>query len=121
MVPKVFKDFILQRCFNERGWQRGKQVFLDLLALQYPNHNHCDIFKKNQTSDSIPEKLPGEKCTILEEVASLTQMRICNSQAQVSYILSKVFHRPVQDTFKKYLDTDTFSKMYVDTDIFKIL
>ena len=29
--------------------------------------------------------------------------------------------RPVQDTFKKYLDTDTFSKMYLDTDTFMIL
>ena len=24
--------------------------------------------------------------------------------------------RPVQDTFKKYLDTDTFSKKFLDTD-----
>ena len=29
--------------------------------------------------------------------------------------------RPVQDTFKKYLDTDTSSKKYLDTDTFKIL
>ena len=27
--------------------------------------------------------------------------------------------RPVQDTFKKYLDTDTFPKKYLDTDIFR--
>ena len=29
--------------------------------------------------------------------------------------------RPVQDTFEKYLDTDTFSEKYLDTDTFKIL
>ena len=29
--------------------------------------------------------------------------------------------RPVQDTFKKYLDTYTFSKKYLDTDTFNIL
>ena len=30
-------------------------------------------------------------------------------------------NRPVQDTFKKYLDTDTFLKKYLDTNTFKIL
>jgi len=29
-------------------------------------------------------------------------------------------NRPVQDTFKKYLDTDTFLKKYLDTNTFKI-
>ena len=27
-----------------------------------------------------------------------------------------IFSRPVQDTFEKYLDTDTFLKKYLDTD-----
>ena len=31
-----------------------------------------------------------------------------------------IFSRPVQDTFEKYLDTDTFLKNYFDTDTFKI-
>ena len=39
-------------------------------------------------------------------------------------ILKKIIRiiiRPVQDTFKKYLDTDTCPKKYLDTDTFKIL
>lgn len=98
---------LVSRCFNERGWQRGKQVFLDLLALQYPNHNHCDIFKKNQTSNGIPEKLPGEKCTILEEVASLTQMRICNSQAQTVMVNTITHHKHVTQNLAAQNINDT--------------
>ena len=63
-------------------------VFLDLLALQFPNHNHCDVFVSKNNSD-VPQKLPGEKCSIMEEVALLTQMRLCNNQAQVPIRASK--------------------------------
>ncbi len=73
---------IVQRCFTPRGWQRGKLVFLDLLALQFPKHNHCDIFSTRNDS-VVPDKLPGERCSVLDEVALLTQMRQCNNEAQV--------------------------------------
>jgi hypothetical protein len=57
-------------------------VFLELLSLQYPDQNQCGVF--NQKDDSkIIQKLPDEKCSIVDEVSLLTQMRICNNQAQV--------------------------------------
>lgn len=58
-------------------------MFLDLLALQFPQHNHCDIFAKKNNSN-VPQQLPGEKCSVMEEVSLLAQMRICNNEAQVS-------------------------------------
>ena len=75
-----------KKCFTERGWQRGRSVFLDLLALQFPQHNHCDVFVKPNTtssSDAVPQKLPNEKCSIIEEVTLLTEIRFCNNEAQV--------------------------------------
>ena len=71
-----------QRCFSPRGWDRGQVVFVDLLALQYPDQNHCDVFVKRKNS-TTPEQLPGEKCSILEEVSLLTNMRVCNNKVQV--------------------------------------
>ena len=74
---------IFQRCFTERGWQRGKLVFLDLLALQFPNHNHCDVFSKNKNNTDVPLKLKDEKCSVVDEVSLLTEIRLCNNDAQV--------------------------------------
>ena len=78
-----------QRCFSPRGWDRGQVVFVDLLALQYPDQNHCDVFVKRKNS-TTPEQLPGEKCSILEEVSLLTNMRVCNNKVQV---LPNVFYQ----------------------------
>ena len=81
--------FILfQKCFTDRGWQRGKLVFLDLLALQFPNHNHCNVFLQlNNSASEVPQKLPNERCSIVEEVSLLTEIRLCNNEAQVSYTI----------------------------------
>ena len=78
--------FILfQKCFTDRGWQRGKLVFLDLLALQFPNHNDCNVFLQlNRSGSEVPQKLPNERCSIVEEVSLLTEIRLCNNEAQVS-------------------------------------
>ena len=74
-----------QKCFTDRGWQRGKLVFLDLLALQFPNHNHCNVFLQlNNSASEVPQKLPNERCSIVEEVSLLTEIRLCNNEAQVS-------------------------------------
>ena len=78
----VFLFSSFQRCFSPRGWERGQVVFVDLLALQYPDQNHCDVFVKRKNS-TTPEQLPGEKCSILEEVSLLTNMRVCNNKVQV--------------------------------------
>ena len=79
---------IFQKCFTDRGWQRGKMVFLDLLALQFPNHNHCNVFLQlNNSVSEVPQKLPDERCSIVEEVSLLTEIRLCNNEAQVSYTL----------------------------------
>ena len=76
-------SIIFQRCFTERGWQRGRLVFLDLLAIQFPNHNSCDVFSKNKNNSDVPLKLPKEKCSIVDEVTLLTEIRVCNNEAQV--------------------------------------
>ena len=76
---------LFQKCFTDRGWQRGKLVFLDLLALQFPNHNHCNVFLQlNNSASEVPQKLPNERCSIVEEVSLLTEIRLCNNEAQVS-------------------------------------
>jgi len=83
---------IVQRCFTERGWERGKLVFMDLLALQFPKHNHCDVFV-NRNDSKIPQKLTNEKCSVVEEVALLTQMRLCNNEAQSATVKSISHHK----------------------------
>lgn len=81
---------IVQKCFTERGWQRGKLVFLDLLALQFPNHNHCDVFLQfNGTL--VPQKLPNERCSVVEEVSLLTEIRLCNNEAQ-TIVVNRISH-----------------------------
>ena len=81
ITPFIF----FQKCFTDRGWQRGKLVFLDLLALQFPNHNHCNVFLQlNNSASEVPQKLPNERCSIVEEVSLLTEIRLCNNEAQVS-------------------------------------
>ena len=81
-------SFFFQKCFTDRGWQRGKLVFLDLLALQFPNHNHCNVFLQlNNSASEVPQKLPNERCSIVEEVSLLTEIRLCNNEAQVSYTI----------------------------------
>jgi len=82
---------IVQRCFTERGWQRGKLVFLDLLSLQFPNHNHCDVFSKNKNNSDVPLKLPNEKCSVVDEVTLLTEIRVCNNEAQTN-IVNRISH-----------------------------
>ena len=75
--------YFFQRCFSPRGWERGQVVFIDLLALQHPDQNECDVFVQHKNNTGIANKLPDEKCSILEEVALLTHMTQCNTQAQV--------------------------------------
>ena len=88
-IQLFIPPFILfQKCFTDRGWQRGKLVFLDLLALQFPNHNHCNVFLQlNNSASEVPQKLPNERCSIVEEVSLLTEIRLCNNEAQVSYTI----------------------------------
>ena len=67
-------------------------VFIDLLALQHPDQNECDVFVQRKNNTGIINKLPDEKCSILEEVALLTHMTQCNTQAQVRIITMSDFH-----------------------------
>jgi len=82
---------IVQRCFTERGWQRGRLVFLDLLAIQFPNHNSCDVFSKNKNNSDVPLKLPNEKCSVVDEVTLLTEIRVCNNEAQKD-VVNRISH-----------------------------
>jgi len=83
---------IVQKCFTDRGWQRGKMVFLDLLALQFPNHNHCNVFLQlNNSASEVPQKLPNERCSIVEEVSLLTEIRLCNNEAQ-TIVVNRISH-----------------------------
>ena len=40
----------------------------------------------------MPDKIPGEKCSVVEEVSLLTQMRLCNNEAQVSLFILRICH-----------------------------
>ena len=72
------------------GFERGRRVYLELLALDYPDHHFCQVFdgmKSNDTSkeyNRIPQQLPGELCTIDNEVALLKDLRNCTSSEQAS-------------------------------------
>lgn len=81
----------VKQCFDERGWQRGRQVFVELLALQYPDENDCDVFLHQNDTD-VPQQLKGEACSIDEEVVLITNLRICNNQQQTEVVNSIMHH-----------------------------
>lgn len=61
------------------------QVFLELLALDYPEHNHCDVFEGRNTSKVQVEagRQPDELCSIDQEVALLKSLGSCATTEQV--------------------------------------
>jgi len=99
---------IVQRCFTERGWQRGKLVFLDLLALQFPNHNHCDVFSKNKNNTDVPLKLKDEKCSVVDEVSLLTEIRLCNNDAQTNVVNRISHHKASVGSVHKSLNSTEY-------------
>jgi hypothetical protein len=60
---------------------------MELLALQYPGNNECNVFDKSE-NDNVdhPQQLAGEKCSINEEVELMVDMRTCSSSAQARKI-----------------------------------
>jgi len=97
----------VRHCFDHRGWERGRQVLLELLALDFPDRHQCGVFdhrsKKSDidrgnstgpasssdtaqstaySDEEVPQKLDGEKCSIDEEVVLLRRIRTCVHQEQ---------------------------------------
>jgi len=92
---------IVRHCFDDRGFERGRRVYLELLALDYPDHQFCQVFdgmKSNDTSkeyNRIPQQLPGELCTIDNEVALLKDLRNCTSSEQTDF-MQTLLSQPVR-------------------------
>ena len=73
--------------------------------MDYPDHNHCGIFDGRNSSKAQIEstKMPGELCTIDEEVALLKNLGTCATDAQVrrasSYVLKSTTLNTLPDGF----------------------
>jgi len=113
----------VRHCFDHRGWERGRQVLLELLALDFPDRHQCGVFDNRSKKPSInmgnstehasssdtarstayddeeiPQKLDGEKCSIDEEVVLLRQIRSCVHKEQDDMMHSLRYNTPFPST-----------------------
>jgi hypothetical protein len=76
-------------CFDEKGWERGRQIFYDQLALNKPAVSQCaDFF--NLADITVRE--PGEKCSVAEEVASGREIGRCTNREQVCLYICRLVY-----------------------------
>lgn len=74
----------VKHCFTEKGWTRGRKLFFDSLAIQYPEMNECGILDSIEKQSELTDK-DGEKCSIAEEIAVAQESAACSNNIQVLY------------------------------------
>ncbi len=83
-TPTGLRDLRFQFCFTERGWHRGRKIFFDTLAVQFPEVNQCDVFTEGKAkAGAVPDLEGYDKCTVQEEIASGQDIGICSNDLQV--------------------------------------
>eukprot|EP00095_Tigriopus_kingsejongensis_P004309 maker-scaffold902_size83268-snap-gene-0.14 protein:Tk04309 transcript:maker-scaffold902_size83268-snap-gene-0.14-mRNA-1 annotation:"chemotaxis protein" len=75
----------VKHCFTEKGWVRGRKLFFDSLALQYPEMNECNILK-DLAEDLALSDTAGRKCSIAQEIVVAQETTRCTTKLQSQMI-----------------------------------